>query len=97
MPYPNTSIFMDLATDDPEAAGNFYAAVFGWVNKSRPTGVFHRLVPGQNFINPDDSQSEIGNFHLGIFNANNVRPHPEPKGVEPRVLSDGGRKAANTR
>lgn len=93
MPYPNTLIFMDLATDDPAAAGNFYAEVFGWVNEGRPTGVFHRLVPGQNFINPDGSQSEIGNFHLGIFNANNARPHPEPKGVEPRVLSDGGRKA----
>ena len=93
MPYPNTLIFIDLASDDPEAAGNFYAEVFGWVNEGRPTGVFHRLAPGQNFVNPDGSQSEIGNLHLGIFNANNARPHPEPEGVEPRVLNDGGRKA----
>jgi predicted enzyme related to lactoylglutathione lyase len=93
MVYPNTLIFVDLASDDPTAAGNFYAEVFGWTNEGRPEGVFHRLVPGQNFLNPDGSQSEIGNLHMGIFDAANARPHPDPAGVEPRVLSDGGRKA----
>ena len=93
MAYPNTLIFVDLASDDPTAAGNFYAEVFGWTNEGRPEGVFHRLVPGQNFLNPDGSQSEIGNLHMGIFDAANARPHPDPAGVEPRALSDGGRKA----
>ena len=93
MAYPNTLIFVDLASDDPSAAGKFYAEVFGWTNEGRPEGVFHRLVPGQNFVNPDGSQSEIGNLHIGIFNANNARPHPDPAGVEPRVLGDHGRKA----
>ena len=50
-------------------------------------------MPGQNFLNPDGSQSEIGNLHIGIFNSSNARPHPDPEGTEPRVLSDGGRKA----
>ncbi len=93
MTYPNTLIFIDLASDDPEATGKFYAEVFGWENEGRPAGEFHRLVPGQNFLNPDGSQSEIGNLHLGIFNANNARPHPEPEGVAPRILSKDGRKA----
>lgn len=93
MPYPNTLIFVDLASDDPEAAGKFYAEVFGWKNEGRPAGEFHRLDPGQNFLNPDGSQSKIGNLHLGIFNASNARPHPKSEGVEPRVLSQGGRKA----
>ena len=93
MAYPNTLIFVDLASDDPSAAGKFYAEVFGWTNEGRPDGVFHRLVPGENFKNPDGSQSEIGNLHMGIFDAKNARPHPEPDGVEPRVLADHGRKA----
>ena len=93
MAYPNTLIFVDLASDDPSAAGKFYAEVFGWTNEGRPDGVFHRLVPGQNFVNPDGSQSEIGNLHIGIFDAKNARPHPNPDGVEPRVLADHGRKA----
>ena len=59
----------------------------------RPTGVFHRMVPGGNFMNKDGSESQIGNLHLGIFNAANARPHPDLKGVEPRTLADGGRKA----
>ena len=68
MSYPNTLIFVDLASDDPAAAGEFYAEVFGWENDPRPHGEFHRMVPGQNFLNPDGSQSEIGNLHLGIHN-----------------------------
>ena len=92
MPYPNTLIFVDLSSDDPAAAGEFYAEVFGWENDPRPLGTFHRMVPGQNFLNPDGSQSEIGNLHLGIHNSQNVRPHPNPDGVEPRMPSTDGRK-----
>lgn len=94
MTYPNTLIFVDLAADDPKAAGEFYAAVFGWVNEGRPEGVFHRLVPGENFLNPDGSHSEIGNLHLGIFNTANARPHPEPDSAAPRgpAPSEAGRR-----
>ena len=30
MTYPNTLIFVDFPSDDPEASGRFYAEVFGW-------------------------------------------------------------------
>ena len=93
MTTPNTLIFVDLASDDPAAAGMFYAEVFGWQDDARPRGVFHRMVPGGQFKNPDGSDSQIGNLHLGIFDAKNARPHPESAGVEPRTLGDGGRKA----
>ena len=93
MPHPNTLIFVDLASDDTEAAGKFYAEVFGWQNEGRPAGEFHRLVPGKNFLNPDGSESEIGNLHLGVSNAGNVRPHPDPAGVGPRKLGDRGHRA----
>ena len=89
---PHTLIFVDLASDDPAAAGRFYSEVFGWRDDDRPMGVYHRMVPGGQFKNPDGSDSEIGNLHLGIFKADNARPHPNPEGVEPRSLSDGGRK-----
>ena len=90
---PNTLIFVDLASDDPAAAGRFYAEVFGWQDDARPLGIFHRMVPGGNFINPDGSESQIGNLHLGIFKADNARPHPNPDGVAPRTLAGEGRKA----
>jgi predicted enzyme related to lactoylglutathione lyase len=93
MTTPNTLIFVDLAADDPAAAGKFYSEVFGWRDDDRPYGVFHRMVPGGNFINPDGTESLIGNLHLGIFKAANARPHPDPDGVEPRTLSSDGRKA----
>lgn len=93
MAYPNTLIFVDLASDDPASAAKFYAEVFGWEDDPRPAGVYHRMVPGQNFLGPDGEQTETGNLHLGIFDAANARPHPEPAGVEPRQLTDGGRKA----
>lgn len=79
--------------DDPDAAGKFYAEVFGWEDDPRLDGNYHRMVPGQNFLNPDGSQSEIGNLHLGIGNVANLRPHPDPEGVAPRELSSAGRKA----
>jgi predicted enzyme related to lactoylglutathione lyase len=93
MAYPTTLIFVDLASDDPQAAGTFYEKVFGWQHEPRMPGVFHRLVPGQKFLNPDGTPSEIGNLHIGIFNAPNTRPHPSSEGVEPRTLSNQGRKA----
>ena len=34
----NTLIFVDLASEDPSAAGKFYAEVFGWQNDARPEG-----------------------------------------------------------
>ena len=92
MGYPNTLIFVDLPAEDPDAAGKFYAEVFGWEADPRLDGLYHRMVPGQNFLNPDGSQSEIGNLHLGIGDCTNFRPHPEATGVEPREMSSGGRK-----
>lgn len=89
----NTLIFVDFATDDPAKAGEFYAEVFGWENDARPHGIYHRMVPGGFFQNKDGSDSQIGNLHLGVFDANNARPHPDPEGVEPRTLATAGRKA----
>lgn len=93
MPYPNTLIFVDLVSDDPDAAGAFYADVLGWEDDSRLDGNYHRMVPGQNFRLQDGSPSEVGNLHVGIGNCANLRPHPDPAGVEPRSLSKEGRKA----
>lgn len=93
MTTPNTLIFVDLTADDPSAAGKFYAEVFGWQNDPRPEGVFHRMVPGGQFKNPDGSDSQIGNLHLGIHKAANARPHPDKDGVEPRSIVGEGRKS----
>jgi predicted enzyme related to lactoylglutathione lyase len=93
MVQPNTLIFVDLASDDPAAAGRFYADVFGWHDDPRPAGVYHRLVPGGMFPKSDGSDSEIGNLHLGIFDAANARPHPMAEGVGPRELGRAGRRA----
>jgi catechol 2,3-dioxygenase-like lactoylglutathione lyase family enzyme len=93
MPSPNTLIFVDFPSDDPEASANFYAEVFGWEVEGRPAGVFHRAVPGGHFPLEDGSPSPIGNLHMGIYNVNNARPHPDPAGVEPRELSRSGRTA----
>ena len=89
---PNTLIFVDMPSDDPAATARFYAEVFGWRNDEKPAGVYHRMVPGGNFKNSDGTDSAIGNLHLGIFDAANARPHPDPAGVEPRTLSADGRK-----
>lgn len=90
---PNVLIFIDLTSDDPAAAGKFYADVFGWTNEGRPEGVFHRLVPGGFFKNPDGSDSQVGNLHMGIHNSKNARPFPTPHGAGPRGLAPEGRKA----
>lgn len=89
---PNTLIFVDLPADDPAAAARFYADVFGWRDDHKPEGVYHRMVPGGMFPNPDGSDSEIGNLHLGIFDPANARPHPETDGVAPRQIAAEGRK-----
>lgn len=88
----NSLIFFDFATDDPDKAGKFYAEVFGWEDDSRMGGLYHRMVPGGFFKNKDGTDSEIGNLHLGIFDAKNARPHPDPAGVEPRSIAGAGRK-----
>ena len=89
----NTLIFVDLMADDPAAAGRFYAEVFGWQDDPRPVGHYHRMVPGGFFKNPDGTDSQVGNLHIGIAKASNARPHPDPAGVEPRLLAAEGRKA----
>ncbi len=91
MSYPNTLIFVDFPASDTNVAGRFYHEVFRREDDARLDGNYHRMVPGQNFIGPDDKQSEIGNLHLGIFNATNARPHPDSAGVEPRHVSSYGR------
>jgi predicted enzyme related to lactoylglutathione lyase len=73
---PNTLIFVDFPSPDPDATGRFYAEVFGWESEPRPPGVFNRLVPGGKFENPDGSDSEVGNLHLGIFSTSLAPPDP---------------------
>ena len=89
-PYPNTLIFVDFPTDEPEKAADFYRNVFGWEVEPRPAGSFYRIVPGQNFRLPDGSQGPTGNLHMGITNVANRRPHPDDDGLEPRHLSTDG-------
>jgi len=91
MGQPNTLIFVDFPSDDTVACADFYHKVFGWEVEGRPSGVFHRAVPGGFFPNPDGSDSQVGNLHLGMYDVNNARPHPNPAGVEPRHLSRDGR------
>ncbi|GGF70685.1 VOC family protein [Alteromonas lipolytica] len=93
MTNPNTLIFVDLSSDDPAKAGEFYAEVFGWENDPRPYGLYHRMVPGGQMKDSEGNDTPIGNFHLGIHKVANVRPHPDKDGVEPRTLSTEGRKS----
>ena len=88
---PNTLIFVDFPSDDVEACAAFYRDVFGWEVEGRPTGVFHRGVPGGFFPLEDGSDSPIGNLHVGFADVENLRPHPDPAGVEPRHLARDGR------
>jgi predicted enzyme related to lactoylglutathione lyase len=92
MAYPNTLIFVDFPSNDPEATGRFYAEVFNWEVEGRPAGKFHRIVPGQNFQLDDGTQSPVGNLHMGIFEVADGRPNPTgyakpelPSGIGPRV------------
>ncbi len=88
---PNTLIFVDFPSNDVEACAKFYGDVFGWEVEGRPTGVFHRGVPGGYFPLDDGADSPVGNLHVGFFDVANARPHPEPAGVDPRQLQGGGR------
>lgn len=88
---PNTLIFVDFPSDDVEACARFYGDVFRWEVEGRPTGVFHRGVPGGFFPLEDGSDSTVGNLHVGFADVRNYRPHPDPAGSEPRTLARGGR------
>ncbi|MBS0961257.1 MULTISPECIES: VOC family protein [Acetobacter] len=88
----DTLIFVDIPADDPSAAATFYAEVFGWRNDPKPEGLYHRMVPGGQFMNPDGTESLIGNLHIGIFKADNARPHPDAGGTEPKIIAQSGRK-----
>lgn len=75
MGYPNTYIFVDLPSTDPAATATFYANVFGWDVEGRPQDLFHRAVPGDEFLK-DGEPSGVGNLHLGIYNVADGRPNP---------------------
>jgi len=91
MTHPNTLVFIDIPVDDVDAANTFYSEVFNWEVEERIPGVFHRIVPGGHYKNEDGSPSEIGNLHMGISNAANVRPHPDRSPQEPTFLKGDGR------
>ncbi len=78
MASPNTLIFVDFPSPDPQAAAEFYGYVFGWEVEGRPAGDFHRIVPGGFFPGPDGSDSEVGNLHMGIYNTATGTPDPHP-------------------
>jgi hypothetical protein len=91
---PNTLIFVDFPSPDPAATAQFYREVFNWEVEGRPDDVFYRIVPGGNFPNPDGSDSEVGNLHLGIFSTKLAPPDPAaepaqgtdaPAGPAPRI------------
>jgi predicted enzyme related to lactoylglutathione lyase len=93
--YPNTLVFVDLPSDDPEASGRFYAEVFGWGAEGRPAGIYDRLVPGGEFLLGDGTPSGVANLHLGVYDVRDGRPNPHgyrddlsgalPRGRVPRV------------
>ena len=91
MTSPNRLVFVDFPTDEMEASAIFYEKVFGWTVERRIPDLFCRIVPGGYYKNPNNTDSEIQNLHLGIHNVANARPHPKPEGDEPRALSEGGR------
>ncbi len=91
MTYPNILVFVDFPTDDVDAANAFYGEVFNWEVEERIPGLFHRIVPGQNFKLDDGTQGPTGNLHMGISNAANMRPHPDPEPSAPIHLNPGGR------
>ena len=91
MTYPNALVFVDFPVSDVDVANTFYTEVFGWEVEERIPGVFHRIIPGQNFKVDDGSQGPTGNLHMGISNAANMRPHPVEEPPAPRNLNPGGR------
>ena len=91
MTYPNILVFVDFPTTDVNAARAFYAEVFNWEVEDRIADTFARIVPGQHFLKEDKTPSEIGNLHMGISNAANMRPHPDAAPQEPTHMNPGGR------
>ena len=91
MSYPNILVFVDFPTNDVDKAREFYSEVFGWEIEDRIPGIFNRIVPGQNFKVDDGSQGPTGNLHMGIYNAANTRPHPDPAPQAPTNLASDGR------
>lgn len=89
--YPNALVFVDFPVTDVDAANAFYTDVFGWEVEERIPGIFHRIVPGQNFKVDDGSQGPTGNLHMGISYAGNMRPHPEEGPPAPHNMNPGGR------
>jgi predicted enzyme related to lactoylglutathione lyase len=89
MPQPNTLIFVDFPSPDPEATARFYAEVFNWEVEGRPSNVFHRIVPGGQFPNPDGSPSDIGNLHMGIFHVESAAPDPNAEPAQGSGRSSG--------
>jgi predicted enzyme related to lactoylglutathione lyase len=94
MVIPNTLIFVDLPSPDPPATADFYREVFGWEVEGRPAHVFHRIVPGGEFLLDDGTASGVGNLHMGIYDVHTALPDPNlqpaggtdrPSGPLPRV------------
>jgi predicted enzyme related to lactoylglutathione lyase len=74
----NTLIFVDFPSSDPAATAQFYAEVMGWEVEGRPEGIFHRVVPGGEFVLDDGTSSGVGHLHLGIYSTSEPRPDPNP-------------------
>ena len=91
MNYPNILVFVDFPVGDVDAANRFYSEVFGWEIEERIPGVFHRIVPGQNFKLDDGTQGPTGNLHMGISYAGDPRPRPESEHRRRPPMFDGGR------
>ncbi len=89
MTQPNTLIFVDWPATDAEAAGRFYAEVFGWELDLRLNNRFSRLVPGGNYLNPDGSESEVGNLHVGVYDPALPRPTPDPNPPPLKKIPEG--------
>ena len=88
---PNKLVFVDFPTTDVNAARAYYAEVFNWEVEDRIADTFARIVPGGFFRNEDGSESEIGNLHMGISHAANMRPNKDPNPVAPFEMNPGGR------
>ncbi|HAB57050.1 MAG: glyoxalase [Acidimicrobiaceae bacterium] len=88
---PNVLVFVDFPSSNVNEARAFYAEVFNWEVEDRIADTFARIVPGGHFKNEDGTPSEIGNLHMGISSAANMRPHKDPTPSEPTHLNPGGR------
>lgn len=71
---PNTLIFIDIPSPDPDATAQFYRGVMDWEIRGRPSEIFYQIVPGGEFLLPDGNASGVGNLHLGIFSTDDPRP-----------------------